>query len=92
MEKSFKYSVAGHTFAVCLPEGFTEEKHLSPYIPFKESDDSIEPLFTLKVSMVEDLHDVNPGKVKDCMNDEAPYFWIFDNRSCNSNPLLLSRR
>ena len=77
MEKSFKYSVAGHTFAVCLPEGFTEEKHLSPYIPFKESDDSIEPLFTLKVSMVEDLHDVNPGKVKDCMNDEAPYFWIF---------------
>ena len=81
MEKSFKYSVAGHTFAVCLPEGFTEEKHLSPYIPFKESDDSIEPLFTLKVSMVEDLHDVNPGKVKDCMNDEAPYFWLFEKES-----------
>ena len=77
MEKLFKYSVAGHTFAVILPDGFPEEEHLSPYLPFKETDESIEPLFTLRVSLADDLQGVDVGVVKDCMNDEAPYFWLF---------------
>ena len=77
MEKLFKYSVAGHVFAVGLPEGFAEEAHLAPYLPFKVTDDDSAPLFTLKVSLTDNLDVVNPGEVKDCMNDEPPYFWIF---------------
>ena len=77
MEKLFKYSVAGHVFAVGLPEGFAEEAHLAPYLPFKVTDDNSAPLFTLKVSLTDNLDVVNPGEVKDCMNDEPPYFWIF---------------
>ena len=77
MEKLFKYSVAGHLFAVSLPEGFAEEAHLAPYLPFKVTDDDSAPLFTLKVSLTDNLDVVNPGEVKDCMNDEPPYFWIF---------------
>ena len=77
MEKMFKYSVAGHVFAVALPEGFAEEKHLAPYLPFKVHDEDVDPLFTLRVAIVSDLHQVESGTVVDCMNDEPPYFWIF---------------
>lgn len=76
MKKMLKYSVAGHIFAICLPEGFAEEEHLLPYEPFRyDGEDS--PLFSLTVSLADDLHDTDPGEVRDCMNDEAPYFWIF---------------
>ena len=77
MKKMLKYSVAGHVFAVSLPEGFSEEEHLAPYSPFVYCGD-VDPLFTLHVELAEDLNSVAPGPVRDCMNDEAPYFWIFD--------------
>lgn len=77
MKKILKYSVAGHVFAVSLPEGYSEEEHLAPYLPFVCKDDS-KPLFTLHVELTDDLQDSEPGPVKDCMNDEAPYFWIFE--------------
>lgn len=76
MRKSYKYDVAGHLFAVCLPEGFSKEEHLSPYEPFLTEDQGL-PLFTLNVELVDDLRSVAPGHVRDCMNDEAPYFWLF---------------
>ena len=77
MRKSYKYDVAGHLFAVCLPEGFSKEEHLSPYEPFLTEDQGL-PLFTLNVELVDDLQGVAPGHVRDCMNDEAPYFWMFE--------------
>ena len=78
MENMYKYVVAGHAFAVTLPDGYSKEEHLSPYEPFICNDDSVEPLFHLRVEFADDLHDVEPGVVKDVMNDEAPYFWLFE--------------
>ena len=78
MENSFKYIVAGHAFAVTLPEGFTKEEHLSPYEPFLCDDESVDPLFRLRVEFVDDLHEAEPGTVKEVMNDEAPDFWLFE--------------
>ena len=85
MENSNKYIVAGHAFAVTMPDGFSKEEHLSPYEPFICDDESVQPLFTLRVELVDDLHDVNPGSVKDVMNDEAPYFWLFEEASGRYN-------
>lgn len=78
MENSYKYLVAGHAFAVTLPEGFSKEEHLSPYEPFLCDDETVKPLFTLKVKFADDLHEALPGQIKDVMNDEAPYFWLFE--------------
>ncbi len=77
MENSFKYTVAGHTFEMCLPSFLSEEKILSPYLPFKE-DKNIEPLFKLRVDFVESLRDIPVGEVQEVFNDEAPFFWLFD--------------
>ena len=85
MENSNKYIVAGHAFSVTMPEGFSREDHLSPYEPFICNDESVQPLFSLKVELVDNLHDVNPGEVKDVMNDEAPYFWLFEETSGRYN-------
>lgn len=85
MENSNKYLVAGHAFAVTMPDGFSKEEHLSPYEPFICNDESVSPLFSLRVELVDDLHDVNPGSVKDVMNDEAPYFWLFEDASGRYN-------
>jgi serine kinase of HPr protein (carbohydrate metabolism regulator) len=35
-------------------------------------------LFTLRLELVESLKAVAPAKVLQCINEEAPYFWIFD--------------
>ena len=78
MENSYKYVVAGHAFVVTLPDGFSKEEHLSPYEPFLCNDESVTPLFRLRVELVDALRSVNPGEVKDVMNDEAPYFWLFE--------------
>lgn len=77
MSKNQKYTVAGHTFCVNLPETMSPEEILSPYVPFYESGD-VEPLFTLTLSIVSDLNEVSRGKLLQCLNDEAPYFWIFE--------------
>ena len=78
MENSYKYIVAGHAFCVTLPDGYSKEDHLSPYEPFICNDESVPPLFRLRVEFADDLHTVRPGTVKDIMNDEAPYFWLFE--------------
>ena len=78
MEKMYKYTVAGHSFAVSLPEGYTQEEHLKPYLPFIASDSDFEPLFTLKLEFADSLKALNPGIVKECLNDEPPYFWMFE--------------
>jgi len=77
MEKSTKYTVAGHTFEVILPEGIDADECLKPYLPFACDDESL-PLFTLRMDVIDNLADTKPGVVKECLNDEAPYFWIFD--------------
>lgn len=86
MEKSYKYTVAGHTFSISLPEGYSQEDCLCPYAPFETFDDDV--LFSLRVELTDDLHDVLPGKVKDCLNQEAPYLWLFEpHPSSKSSPL-----
>lgn len=78
MKNSCRYIVAGHAFEVTLPDGYSKEDHLSPYEPFLCSDESVQPLFRLRVELADDLRTVEPGEVKDVMNEEAPYFWLFD--------------
>ena len=76
MESSHKYTVAGHTFVITLPEGFRQETYLSPYSPFASEESSDEPLITLHVALADNLKNVAKGKVKEIFNDEAPYFWL----------------
>ncbi len=78
MEKSYKYEVAGHLFEVVMPENVNAEEYLGPYQPFAAASDA-EPIFTLTVRYSDDLRSTDPGDVRECLNDEAPYFWIFDN-------------
>lgn len=80
MENTYKYTVAGHTFCVTLPEGFSSAEHLKPYEPFVETGD-IDPLFTLELKVVPMLREKVQGKVRECLNDEAPYFWIFEDEN-----------
>ena len=77
MEKMYKYTVAGHTFAVSLPEGYAQENYLKPYIPFICAEEA-EPIFTLRLALSDTLKELAPGKVRECLNDEAPYFWMFE--------------
>ena len=84
MGNIYKYTVAGHTFAVCLPEEFDPQVHLKPYEPFVESGD-VAPLFVLDLKVTESLRDTVPGKVRECLNDEAPYFWIFEDEAGKYN-------
>lgn len=76
MEKTNKYTVAGHTFAVCLSEDMDAGTYLHPYEPFYDGSDA-QPLFSLTLRTVSSFKELNPGKVRECLNDEAPYFWIF---------------
>lgn len=78
MSKIYKYTVAGHTFCVALPEEFSSKSYLSPYEPFAESEEKT-PLFSLELKLVPSLREKSTGKVLQCLNDEAPYFWIFEN-------------
>ena len=81
MEKMYKYTVAGHSFAVSLPEGYTQEEYLQSYLPFISTDEAFEPLFTLKLDFVDNLKSLNPGIVRECLNDEPPYFWMLERES-----------
>lgn len=78
MEISHKYTVAGHTFVISLPEGYDKEKYLSPYEPFADDDTSRQPLITLRIELTDNLRGAADGEVKEIFNDEAPYFWLFE--------------
>ena len=78
MENSYKYTVAGHTFCIALPEGYDKDAYLSPYAPFEINDPAVCPSIRLKVQLVASLRDQVCGTVKDVLNDEAPYFWLFE--------------
>ncbi|MEE0234775.1 MAG: hypothetical protein UD961_01265 [Bacteroidales bacterium] len=77
MEKLCKYDVAGHLFEVSLPDSIDAGKYLAAYKPFI-AESTGTPLFRLRVEYVDDLKTTHPGRPKECLNDEAPYFWIFD--------------
>ena len=77
MENLHKYIVAGHKFGICLPEGMSAQHLLKPYEPFAV-DDGQQVLFTLRLEMVDNLRTVASEKVLKCLNDEPPYFWIFE--------------
>lgn len=90
MTKNFRYNVAGHVFEVILPDGFSETEYLAPYVPFICNADC-EPLFRLKISLSDDLAAERKGKVRNCFNDEPPYFWIFDEDGAFSFAFSYSR-
>ncbi len=77
MENSYKFKVAGHIFRAVLPEGALVEDVLQPYLPFLYPTDE-EPIYTLRMEYSDDMKSLDAGEVKECLNDEAPYFWIFD--------------
>lgn len=74
---TYSFDVAGHVFKVVVPDILSPDDHVKPYLPFRTSDDH-EPLFTLRVVLVDSLDSVPAGRVRDCMNDEAPYFWLME--------------
>ena len=84
METLYKYAVAGHAFGVLLSDGFPAQEYLKPYEPFAASPDA-DTLFTLKLATIGSLKDTAPGKVRECLNDEAPYFWIFEDEEGKFN-------
>ena len=83
MENMYEYTVAGHSFAVILPEGYSQEEYLSPYLPFMSKD--TDPLFTLRLATADSMKALNPGVVRECLNDEAPYFWMFERENGGYN-------
>lgn len=70
------FNVAGHVFQVCLPVSLDSQSVLKSYQPFVCGHSS-DPLFTLSLEFVDDLANVHVGEVKECLNDEPPYFWMF---------------
>lgn len=77
MENMHKYMVAGHAFGIYLPEGMSAQRMLKPYEPFAVDEPS-QLLFGLRLEPVDSLQSVTPAKVLRCLNDESPYFWIFE--------------
>lgn len=75
-----KYIVAGHLFGISLPEGLSPERILAPYEPFTTDCDA-PAIFTLRLETVDSFDGKLSGRVVDCFNDEAPYFWIFEDES-----------
>ncbi len=75
MGNSYIFKVAGHVFKAVLPEGLTAEDVLQPYLPFIFNDID-KPLFTLRMEYTGDLPSYWEGREMECMNEEAPYFWI----------------
>lgn len=78
METSHKYTAAGHTFVITLPDGFERDEYLSPYAPFAAEENAEDPLFTLRICVEDNIKDIAEGKVKEIFNDEPPYFWLFE--------------
>ena len=70
------FNVAGHVFQVCIPASLDSQSVLKSYQPFACGPSS-DLLFTLSLEFVDDLANVHVGEVKECLNDEPPYFWIF---------------
>lgn len=79
MENSYKYTVAGHTFCIALPQGYDKETYLSPYLPFEDERPEAEPVISLKVEIVDSLRGRLRGSLKEFLNDEPPYFWLYEN-------------
>ena len=75
--QTYFLDVAGHVFKVIVPDVLSPEDHLGPYLPFRTEGDR-EPLFTLRVALTDSLASVPSGRVRDCMNDEAPYLWLME--------------
>lgn len=91
MGNSYKYTVAGHTFCISLPEGFDSQTYLAPYLPFAEEDEQAVPIIRLRLEIVDSLREVAKGEVKDVFNEEPPYFWLFESEGKYSYGFSYSR-
>lgn len=70
------FDVAGHVFQVCIPASLDSQMLLKSYQPFVCGTSSA-PLFTLSLELIDELDKVQVGEVKECLNDEPPYFWMY---------------
>lgn len=78
MEISYRYTVAGHTFVIAMPEEYDGKECLSQYSPFSSACGDDVPLMTLRVAFTDNLRSVARGELKDIFNDEAPFLWLFE--------------
>lgn len=78
MENYNKYTVAGHTFCISLPDGFDKETYLSPYAPFEDICSDSKPITRLRVELCDSLKEKIQGTNLEIFNEEPPYFWLFD--------------
>lgn len=92
MGNCYKYTVAGHTFCISLPEGFDSQTYLAPYMPFAEEDAQAVPVISLRVEIVESLREIPAGEVKEIFNDESPYFWLFESEGKYSYGFSYTRK
>ena len=92
MGNCYKYTVAGHTFCISLPEGFDSQAYLAPYMPFAEEDAQAVPVISLRVEIVESLREIPAGQVKEIFNDESPYFWLFESEGKYSYGFSYTRK
>ena len=92
MGNCYKYTVAGHTFCISLPEGFDSQAYLAPYMPFAEEDAQAVPVISLRVEIVESLREIPAGEVKEIFNDESPYFWLFESEGKYSYGFSYTRK
>ncbi len=77
MGNSYKFKVAGHVFEAVLPDGLTAEHVLQPYLPFI-CEDSSDLLFSIRLEFSDNLPSFYEDHKMECMNDEAPFFWLLD--------------
>lgn len=84
MKNLHKYTVAGHSFGIMLPDTFSPDEYLKSYEPFA-ADPETDVLFTLRLEIVGESDSVNPGKAIRCLNDEAPFFWILETEDGSFN-------
>lgn len=90
MEKCHKYTVAGHSFGIILPDEAEAAALLGNYQPFATEEEH-NLCFVLTLSYTEDLQKNRSGELKGCFNDEAPYFWLFDDSGSTRYGFSISR-
>ena len=85
----YRYTVAGHTFAIDMPAQLDEKMVLKPYLPFKSMDSSND-LFRLKVNFVPDSGVLPIGNLVERFNDDPPYMWLFEAGEANAEAVSIN--
>ncbi len=77
MGNSYRFNVAGHLFETVLPDSLTAEDVMQPFMPFVTVEGG-DVLFTLRLDFTADFASLYEGWKMECLNEEAPYFWMLE--------------